>query len=307
MGGFGEAAAAVASEGPPARAPEEAAGGGGGSTYLSSFSERFGSYHGALRDFPDVLREEEAVAAEETLEGLEAEAEAEAGRGGSGWVVQLEAGGSVPRALRALPRFVAFDSHPQVLEVCAAAGEDVRPGSPFAIPLPAASAARVLFLAVLHHYDAAARRRIYAECLRVLRPGGALVIGDVAAGSPQDAWLNGFVDAHNPAGHRGIFFSPDPAGPDAALLRACGFVSVRARERRYAWRFGGAAAGAARTRRAEFLRRLFYLMRADDDVQIDAAAERIFGGGGGGGGADIPWRLVYLSGSKPAPKEAAEE
>lgn len=265
------------------------------SSYLSSFAERFASYFGAVRDHPDVMRDEEAAAAEEVLRERPGAVPAHASFPPSphpppagSWVVHLEAGGSVPAALRALPSFVALDSHPEALRTCAEAGEDVRAGSPFEVPLPSGSASRVLFLAVLHHYSAPDRRRIYAECLRVLRPGGVLVVGDVVRGSPQDAWLNGFVDAHNPQGHRGAFFVPDPAGEDAALLRACGFGAVQVSERCYPWRFSSAP------QRLDFLRRLFHLTLADD-AQIEAAVAGIFGPA-----LNIPWRLAYFAAVRPA-------
>lgn len=239
--------------------------------YASAFRDRFGSYYAAVRGSPDALRRENEAAAEELLLPEAAD----------GWVVQLEAGGSVPPALRALPTFLAFESHPEALRICREAGEDMRSGSPFAVPLPAASCSRVLLLAVLHHYSAPERRRVYAECRRLLRPGGMLVVGDVVAGSAQDEWLNGFVDAHNPSGHRGAFFEP---AAEAELLRGCGFAEVAARERRYTWDF------SSRPQRADFLRRLFHLTLASP-AEVDAGAARVFGSD-----LCIPWRLAYISG-----------
>jgi SAM-dependent methyltransferase len=136
-----------------------------------------------------------------------------------------------------------------------------------AIPLPSGCACRVLILAVLHHYDEEQRARIYAECLRVLRPGGALVVGDVLRGSPQDAWLNGAVNRYNPLGHAGLFFEPSEAV--AAFSRA-GFERVTTRLRSYAWRFD------CPVKRLDFLRRLFYMTLASD-AEIESALRETFG------------------------------
>jgi len=265
--------------------------------YRHAFQRRFGSYLLAQQLYPDVMVHEEAAAVEALRLGEEGS------EGEAGLIVQLEAGGSIPRALGTRKEFVAFESHPQVLEILGTSpsrlqhsnshpslNTAIRRASPAAIPLPDASAARILFLAVLHHYDDAARREIYRECLRVLRPNGALVIGDVVRGSAQDRWLNSFVDAYNPFGHAGTFFEPAEARPnaDADLLRACGFDEVEVEERRYDWVF------ASRDQRTDFLRKLFYLTAASDDV-IERGVQDIFGELRG---FNIPWRLVYYTANK---------
>ena len=55
-------------------------------------------------------------------------------------------------------------------------------------------------------------------------------------GSFVDAFLNGFVDAHNSAGHVGAFLDPER---ESAALREAGFSLEPMRRLRYAWRFTG--------------------------------------------------------------------
>ena len=85
------------------------------------------------------------------------------------------------------------------------------------VPMADGSADAILSLAGLHHEpDLGA---IFAEAHRLLRPGGQLIIADVAAGSGEDQFLNGYVHAHNPMGHEGVFLD-DRTVP---MLRNAGF------------------------------------------------------------------------------------
>ena len=59
-----------------------------------------------------------------------------------------------------------------------------RKGLATALPLPGASADRVVMSLLLHHLDADAKRAALAEALRVLRPGGRLHVADW--GRPRD-------------------------------------------------------------------------------------------------------------------------
>jgi SAM-dependent methyltransferase len=207
--------------------------------------------------------------------------------GASPRVVQLEAGGSVPPQLAALPGFRAFDSH----EVFARAA-GVQLAEPHRLPLESGSVDAVLVLAVLHHYSGEARRAVYAECLRVLRPGGRLVVGDVVRGSAQDRWLNGFVDAHNPLGHCGDFLE---AAQEERLLTGLGFARASSRLHSYAWRFPNGEA------RHDFMTRLFYLRDGPGGEPLarpalDEALGRILHCDGARW--DVPWELLFVRATK---------
>lgn len=62
------------------------------------------------------------------------------------------------------------------------------------------------------------------------------MVAEVLQGSFVDSFLNGFVDAHNSAGHAGVFFDPDL---ESASLRGAGFILEPMQRIRYAWRFAG--------------------------------------------------------------------
>lgn len=73
--------------------------------------------------------------------------------------------------------------------------------------LPDRSFDVVVSVAGLHHEpDLAATLAAWRP---LLRPGGRLVIADVARGSAVATFLDGYVGSHNALGHEGAFFGPD--------------------------------------------------------------------------------------------------
>jgi SAM-dependent methyltransferase len=155
------------------------------------------------------------------------------------------------------------------------------------IPLPSASIDTIVSLASLHHASHKERHAFYTECLRILHPGGRLVIGDVVAGSRQDEWLNVFVNHFNSAGHAGIFWSKD----DCELMKTAGFDDVDFSIHSYSWDFKD------QTDMLDFCRHLFGLDTADDhsiktglQTYLDASQTQ------------IPWTLGYFVATK-SPKQ----
>jgi ubiquinone/menaquinone biosynthesis C-methylase UbiE len=88
---------------------------------------------------------------------------------------------------------IGIDGDPEVLALAhAKAGADAvqwRKGTATALPLPRASAERVVMSLLLHHLYADAKRTALAEAVRVLRPGGRLHVADW--GRPRDPLMRG--------------------------------------------------------------------------------------------------------------------
>ncbi|PKN57369.1 MAG: hypothetical protein CVU56_11240 [Deltaproteobacteria bacterium HGW-Deltaproteobacteria-14] len=153
--------------------------------------------------------------------------------------------------------------------------------------VPDASIDVVLGLAGLHHSTSHAQT--VAEAHRVLRPGGALALCDVLAGSAQARWLNDFVDRHCPSGHDGRF--PEP-GATSALMRAAGFDLVEETVRDVPWR------SASRADILGFMVGIFGLATpvdvvdaaVDDYLELRAAPD---------GSVAVTWPLMYCRGVKP--------
>jgi SAM-dependent methyltransferase len=89
------------------------------------------------------------------------------------------------------------------------------------LPFENGSFDRIVILAVLHHISIDERAILYKECMRILAPGGRLIISDVIRNSIQDYWLNTIVNKYNSNGHRGVFFNES----DARLMRSAGFYA----------------------------------------------------------------------------------
>ena len=113
----------------------------------------------------------------------------------------------------------------------------------------------VITLAAIHHV-LSGREAFYRECHRVLRPGGRVIIGDVAAGSRPDSFLNEFVDRFSSQGHEAEFLQQKVEEP---RLVAAGFSVDRYEAPVYWWSFPD------KPTTIRFCRDLFRLDKATDD------------------------------------------
>jgi len=160
--------------------------------------------------------------------------------------------------------------------------------SPDHLPYPAAHFDAVLSLTGLHHVAVAEQETFLAECHRVLRNGGHMLVGEVLAGSPVDAFLNDFVHRHNSQGHVGEFL-------DAAFLerlQCAGFSEASMTRRDYVWRFPDVAALCF------YCRNMFGIDSADDDILENGLREYLNFRSLPDGSVELPWQLVFFQALK---------
>lgn len=79
----------------------------------------------------------------------------------------------------------------------------------------------VVCLATAHQLNFDQKIHIWEECYRVLKPGGELVIQDIARGSKTERFLNNFVSIHKAEGYSCFSLSK----LDMAALDGVGFVT----------------------------------------------------------------------------------
>jgi SAM-dependent methyltransferase len=100
------------------------------------------------------------------------------------------------------------------------------------VPLADQSADFIVSLAGLHHEPSLPR--VFGEMRRLLRPGGRVVLADVAVGTPPARFLNGFVAENCPLGHEGRFLDEHCA----PMIEAAGFAVADDRLIEVPWTFG---------------------------------------------------------------------
>lgn len=188
------------------------------------------SYEAALRNYPDLRREE--------LDYLLAAADITPGAAaidftaGTGFV-------TLPLADRVGPtgRVTAVDSSGVMLDQLRGRLADpaevtcVHTDDPHLAGLPTAGVDRVVSLGGFHHVEdqVAVCRALH----RILRPGGRAVVMDFADASPAQEHFDGLVHDHNPGGHCGLFLSPSRATNLARLVGCRATVEAV----RFWWRF----------------------------------------------------------------------
>jgi hypothetical protein len=151
------------------------------------------------------------------------------------------------------------------------------------IPWNPQSCDKILCLASLHHATQKERDALYQSAYTALRPGGALVIGDVAKGSKQDSWLNEFVNRYNPAGHCGLFWSEE----DAEAMQNAGFT-VACRRTSYTWNHRN------KEELLDFCKNLFGLDKATEDQIYEGLVQHKLLVG-----MNMEWKLLYFVAQKP--------
>jgi SAM-dependent methyltransferase len=187
----------------------------------------------------------------------------------------------------------SYLSSPSTLRSCdfsvGFAGAGVPKASPQSLPYDAASFDAVLSLTGLHHIARANQDAFLAECHRVLRGSGSVLVGEVLRGSPVDAFLNDFVHRHNSQGHAGNFCDEG----FLAQLAAAGFGGARMQVRSYAWRFADVPSMVT------YCRNMFGIDRADDALIEDGLRDHLGFRVAQDGTVELPWQLVFYRAVKP--------
>jgi SAM-dependent methyltransferase len=158
------------------------------------------------------------------------------------------------------------------------------------LPFESGSFDRIVILAVLHHISVEERAILYKECVRLLVPGGRLVIADVIGDSIQDYWLNGIVNRYNSNGHCGVFFDES----DAHLIRSVGF-DVKCERVSYYWYFRNLV------EMEDFIINLFGmdLLGPRENLYDIVNQNLCLLEGEGGGGVKFEWQLIFFVSTLP--------
>ncbi|MBE7464238.1 MAG: methyltransferase domain-containing protein [Planctomycetes bacterium] len=159
------------------------------------------------------------------------------------------------------------------------------------LPLPGSTADAVVSLANFHHVPD--KPGMLREFARVLKPGGKLVIGDVAQGTPVQRYFDGPVDRFCSTGHKHTFLCAQSA-QEACLM---GGLSVNNWElREVPWEF------KSETEAQRFLH-LIHDATCSPEVCLQEAKSLL--GFMLNGSFLLQWQLFFLTANKPVAKEVA--
>ena len=181
----------------------------------------------------------------------------------------------VPAGCGSLRRFCPPGTVVQQLEFSAGFGSGLPLVDPCG-PWPVQPVDRVVSLAALHHI--ADLDGFLAQLVLVVRPGGLVHLADVGTGSPIAAFLDDFVGAWTPGGHRGYYRDWSSTAWPAAL------EPLRVEERSCPWRF------SSLTEMESFTRQLFGLRGEPPGLLLEALRERV-GWREYVDGVELSWRL----------------
>jgi SAM-dependent methyltransferase len=244
--------------------------------YATIFTERGSAYHEAMTRWP-AAREEELLLLVRALQPQRGEVLVDAPAGGGYLAAWLPPG----------VQYVAVEPASPFFSRCPVDADHRRVQCPLSkIELPDASADLAISLAGLHHEPHV--DEVFAELVRVLRPGGRFGMAEVQLGSPAARFLNGFVDAHGRLGHHGVFFEDTLAD----RLREVGLREVSLSLVPLHWNFPDEPA------MIRFVRLLFGIDRATD-AEVAAAIEELLGSESlPEGGVAMCWQLLTATGRK---------
>ena len=220
-------------------------------SYAEIFAERARDYHAAMVACPNA-RDSEFQAVLEPLAACP-----------DGLLCDIPSGGGyLAPYLKPGMRYLGVEPARDFLDASPAALERVH-GDITSVPLPDQTVDYVVSLAGLHHEPGL--ERVFGEMRRLVRPGGRVVIADVAEGTAPARFLNGFVADNNPLGHDGRFLDDGTAH----LLEEAEFAVSEDKLIDVPWTFESHAQAGS------FCRQLFGTTALTAEQVADALAEWI--------------------------------
>ena len=198
-------------------------------TYAEIFFHRAGAYHSAMRKWTHA-RDAEFRSVLEPIRHAP-----------DGLVCDMPSGGGyLADYLRPGLHYLGVDPAEDFIAACSGEMSLNTLNCPIAeVPLPDGAVDYIISLAGLHHEPSLPA--VFAEMHRLARPGGRVVIADVAVGTGPARFLNGFVASNNPRGHDGHFLD---AGT-RALVEAAGLAVADDALIEVPWAFANAAEAGA--------------------------------------------------------------
>lgn len=242
---------------------------GGVDSYDDIFALRGSAYDGAMQACPDARSQEfrQAIDRAQLKPGMV--------------VADVPAGGGYMQ--RYLPADCQWLPHEPCTTFTSHHAPPDDPGNGQLLPLPWADTSidTAISIAGVHHLED--KKPLLAELFRVVRPGGCLVLSDVAAGSPPALFLDDYVGTFNSTGHDGIFLDEqilqdfDSTGWDVELHEPVDLL----------WHFPDTAV------MAQFCHRLFDLQRSTP-ADTEAAIARMLGFEATAEGLGMHWALTTI-------------
>jgi SAM-dependent methyltransferase len=233
--------------------------------YADIFAQSGKDYHQAMLLCPEA-REAEFLAVVESLKLAQGQK-----------VLDLPAGGGYLRNY--LPEHIDYTG----LDFAASFSPDIdiEKCAETQLNLPSGLFDHVVCIAALHHIEN--RAGFFRETKRVLKPKGRFLIADVLTGSPQDRFLNGFVNQWNSLGHNGVFLTPHT---ETRLLETLGFA-CSLYTKSFLWKFPSEIAAH------EFIRLLFHLDLAPSAAELNDQLN-ILGITRDHQCLTLPWSLTFI-------------
>jgi SAM-dependent methyltransferase len=212
---------------------------GSATNYSDIFKLRGQLYHRAMQQFPDAR-------AQEFINVL-----AEARIAPHMTIVDVPSGGAYLSRYLQDVHLIGLELTQIFAELAVEQRQDVLLYENDQFPLRSFSVDRVLSIAGLHHVEHKAR--LFREMRRILKPGGLVLLADIAEDSFVQHFLDDFVGRYSDTGHSGWYFGDSTRSE----LEEAGLEIVTDKPLNYFW------CAPDINQLAEFCRTLFGMVRTD--------------------------------------------